>query len=243
MDGISPTQYSLSSHVFFCRVHDGVVFLDLKQDKYFSLADADLRPISPFISDFSSLRCTSAELRSASPADMELLETLVRRGMLMPGIPLCERLPLAPVQQTGLLTDLCENTESRVSLRAHHFLNFVVAVVTTLWAFRWHSLEFAIQRIVQRKRSAEGVLFDLAQVAEAAAAFRRIRPYFFTAYDRCLFHALLLTDYLARYRQFPTFVIGVKVTPWAAHAWVQHENHVLDMAPEKTFSFTPIFAV
>jgi hypothetical protein len=239
----SPPHYFLPPHVFFCRVHDGVVLLDLKQDKYFSLADADLRPISRFISDFSSLRCSSAEVRSASPIDMDLLETLVRRGMLTPGIPLCERLQLPPVQQTGLLTDLCENTESRVSLRAHHFFNFVTAFFTTLWALRWHSLEFAIQRIVKRKQSAAGAVFDLEQATEATAAFRRMRPYFFTAYDKCLFHALLLTDYLARYRQFPTFVIGVKVTPWAAHAWVQHENHVLDMSPDRTFSFTPIFAV
>lgn len=239
----SPPRYFLPPHVFFCRVHEGVVFLDLKQDKYFSLADADLRPISRFVSDFSSLRRASAELQPPTSADMDLLEALARRGILTPGTSSSERLKLPRVQQTGLLTDLCENTESRVSVRGHHIFNFVVAFVTTLWALRWHSLEFAIQRIVKRKRSAEGVLFDLAQVTETTAAFRRIRPYFFTAYDKCLFHALLLTEFLARYRQFPTFVIGVKVTPWAAHAWVQHENHVLDMAPDKTFSFTPIFAV
>jgi hypothetical protein len=239
----SPPQYSLRPHVFCCRVNSGIILLDLKQDKYLSLADADIRPISRFVSDFSSLGCASAEFEPATSADVELLETLERRRILTPGTALSERLKLPIIQQTGLLTDLCENTESRVSLRGHHLINFVAAFVTTLWALRWHSLEFAIQRIVRRKRSAGDALFDLERATEATAAFRRIRPYFFTAYDRCLFHALLLTEYLAHYRIFPIFIIGVKVTPWAAHAWVQHENHVLDMSPDRTFSFTPIFAI
>lgn len=240
---ISPPQYSLAPHVFFCQVHDGVVFLDLKQDKYFSLADADLQPISRFISDFAIARNGSANPCLATVDDSELLETLERSGILILGGPALQRPALPSVQQTGLLTDLCEEAESVTCLRGHHLFNFLAAFVTTLRALHGCSLEFAIQRVVKRKAEARRPYFDLERAREVTSAFRRIRPYFFTAHDRCLFHALLLTDYLARYGIFPTFVIGVKVTPWGAHAWVQHENRVLDTSPEKTFSFKPIFAV
>ena len=240
---IPPPQYSLAPHVFFCRVHDGVVFLDLKQDKYFSLADADLQPISRFISDLAIAQNGSAKPSLATTDDSELLETLERSGILILGNPAFQRPALPPVQQTGLLIDLCEETESVTLLRGHHLFNFLAAFLTTLWALHGCSLGFAIQRVVRRKTAVRGSCFDLEQARQVTSAFRRIRPYFFTAHDWCLFHALLLTDYLARYGIFPTFVIGVKVTPWSAHAWVQHGNHVLDTSPEKTFSFTPIFAV
>ena len=63
--------------------------------------------------------------------------------------------------------------------------------------------------------------------------FRRLRPYAFAAKDQCLFHALALLKFLAYYNIFPTWVIAVRPTPWAAHSWLQLGNHVLDCNPEE----------
>jgi Transglutaminase-like superfamily len=240
------SKYWLPPHVFLCCLQNGVVFLDIRQDKYFSLPSDEVRLVSPLVENWP-LPENAGVLPDFSCLDdaNQAASELERKGLITTQ-PVTLSLPqLAPVQQKGLMIDLCDDTDSVVHLHFHHCRNFLSAYSSVAWMLRFGSLENAIQRLSARKRASQrsAPQFDQRLAADLTNAFRRLRLYFFAAHNRCLFHALALTEYLGRYQIFPTFIIGVKVTPWGAHAWVQHENLIFDMSPERTLPYSPILAI
>lgn len=77
----------------------------------------------------------------------------------------------------------------------------------------------------------------------AVQDFRRVRAWLYTAQNNCLFDSLVLAHYLLRLGHSPTFAIGVRTNPFFAHAWVQVDTYVIDVAPETVQTVTPILAV
>jgi len=61
--------------------------------------------------------------------------------------------------------------------------------------------------------------------------------------DKCLTRSIALIDRLASQNLFPDLVIGVKSRPFAAHAWVQSHDFVLNDGVDQILNFTPILAV
>jgi hypothetical protein len=84
---------------------------------------------------------------------------------------------------------------------------------------------------------------DLEAARRHVAAYVYLRPLLFTARDACLFDALSLTNFLARYGVFATWVFGVQTGPFAAHCWVQHDEVVLNDTPENVRRYAPILAI
>lgn len=84
---------------------------------------------------------------------------------------------------------------------------------------------------------------DLHAVRHAVAVFDRLRPWFFTARDRCLFDSLALIFYLTSRRLPARWVIGVADRPFRAHAWVQAQELVLNDRHDHVRQFTPILVV
>jgi hypothetical protein len=85
--------------------------------------------------------------------------------------------------------------------------------------------------------------FTLQENLESLESFFRLRIWFYTAFRHCLFDSLVLSVFLTR-RMVPcTFVIGVSTKPFAAHAWTQIGDCVLNDTIEHVLSFTPILAV
>ena len=121
---------------------------------------------------------------------------------------------------------------------------FLAAFLSTVWLLRCHSLQNAVEAVATRKagHGCEPEL-DAALAADLVAIFRRLRSFTFSSHRRCLFHALVLVNFLSRYGVYPYFVMGVKVDPWAAHSWVQSGEYVLDGTPEQVRFFTPILVV
>ena len=75
------------------------------------------------------------------------------------------------------------------------------------------------------------------------ASYMRLRPFFFTAHDKCLHDSLTLIRFLARRGMFPAWVIGVRTRPFAAHSWVQSASLVLNDVHEHVRTYTPILVV
>jgi hypothetical protein len=119
---------------------------------------------------------------------------------------------------------------------------FASACVWALTTLKTRTFETVVRDLCERKNANSGAM-DEERLIELVSTFRLLRPFAFTAHDRCLFHALALTRFLSYYKLFPTWTIGVRVNPWGAHSWVQHENLILDATPEKVVEFTPILAV
>ena len=79
------------------------------------------------------------------------------------------------------------------------------------------------------------------EVVDAVSAYLRLRPLLFSARDRCLHDSLTLVTFLAAEGILARWVIGVRVRPFAAHSWVQHEGLVLNDQHERVRGYRPIF--
>jgi hypothetical protein len=135
--------------------------------------------------------------------------------------------------------------DTRPSIGVRHVLNFVFACVTARLALRWRPIASVVASAAARKsrhaRDRSGV--DLAAARRHVSVYVYLRPLLFTAKDACLFDALSLTNFLARYGIFATWVFGVQTGPFAAHCWVQHDDVVLNDTPENVRRYAPILAI
>ena len=71
-------------------------------------------------------------------------------------------------------------------------------------------------------------------------AFCRIRPWIYTAHNRCLVDSLILAEFLHRYGYPARLVIAIEPMPFSAHAWVQLGECVIDDTVEAVRRFAPI---
>jgi len=58
--------------------------------------------------------------------------------------------------------------------------------------------------------------------------FDAVRPYIYSSKDKCLLDSLILAQFLLAHGMSPTFLIGVRTLPFAAHSWVQLDDCVLN---------------
>lgn len=79
-----------------------------------------------------------------------------------------------------------------------------------------------------------------APVLAVAAAYEALRPLLLTSRDRCLHDSLALTLLLATQGIASCWVLGVKVRPFGAHAWVQMDDLVLGDEHFRVGQFQPI---
>jgi hypothetical protein len=105
---------------------------------------------------------------------------------------------------------------------------------------------FGLQHLIERFRKQQERLLrtaaarDLEQVRKAVRLFCRIRPWLYTAHEKCLFDSMVLTDFLHRYGFPVKLVIGVTPTPFSGHAWVQMEDCLIDDTVEAVRKYLPI---
>lgn len=235
-------KYWLPQHVYLCAVQDSVVFLDVRRDKYFGLGGKEMRALAAVVPAWPNASKHPDEPPISANDSVRVAEVFVRKGLLTPDETAGK--PATPVvlDLGGFMRAAGDGLEQTPIIRPRHVALFVLACVSTLWALRFRSLEQIVERVKARKQSA--VPAAGSQDIEALVQiFRRLRCYLFTARGHCLFHALALTGFLARQNKFPTWVIGVRTTPWGAHSWVQQDSVVLDATPEEIRFFTPILAV
>jgi hypothetical protein len=70
-----------------------------------------------------------------------------------------------------------------------------------------------------------------------------MRPLVITSHDKCLHDSLTLLRFLAAEKLYPSWVVGVRTRPFAAHSWVQSGDLVLNDTHEYVRGFTPILVV
>jgi hypothetical protein len=121
--------------------------------------------------------------------------------------------------------------------------NFLTACVTASVRLRWQSIERTVGSVAGRKvsRGAHRPL-DIDEARRLTAIFHRLRPWFPTNH-MCLFDSLALIQFLARYDIHPTWIFGVKLEPWQAHCWIQHDSFTFNERAEDVACYTPIMAI
>jgi hypothetical protein len=169
-----------------------------------------------------------------------LAEALLERGLLIRSSPNNAHrprtaIPALKMTPPGLTTDMCRGA------RPLDVANFVVACSRAAWVLKWKSLEMIEleMRSVRTHHSENKPRHD-DTAAELAQVFRRLRRFFFSEKNRCLFNALSLMYFLRRYGHFPLWVIGVNTAPFSAHSWVQEGPTTLDGDPAVICHFVPI---
>lgn len=248
-------QYVLARHVFVCVQGDHVVFLDVRKDRYFALESAKTAGLGYFVPGWPVPVPLAIDLLqhgadSTAPALTEKLDRgtlsgvislLLEKGILITDPARGKVAGITAVEPLrGDLT--ADATDERPRIGARLFLRFVAAAVRARLLLKYRTFEAVVDRVKFRPRRTTASVTD-AELAELVSAFATLRPFFFAAKDACLFDALSLSEFLATYGVFPSWVFGVQSRPFAAHCWLQLDGLVLNDTIDHVQRYTPIMVV
>lgn len=231
----------LPRHVYLGVTPEGAILLDLKRDKYFGLGGTHVPALAHVVHGWPLAEAA----RDVAPEQgIAIADQLERQGLLTRDATVGK--PATPVDLGNIaMVRVGPEPDSRHPISLNHVVAFVAACASAAWALWRGPLEQVIERAWRRKqhgdRAAQGC--DLQQLRELTMIFGHLRTFAYARKDRCLFNALALINFLAWYGLFPTWVIGVRARPFAAHSWVQHGELVLDASPDYIFEYTPLLAV
>ena len=243
-------RYLLSPHSYACETGGYGVFLDLKHDKYTAVTSEDLRTLRTAVEGWTASPTAITQPvehapESVSPPSQEedVIQTLLKEGLLTAdasnGKPATQPLLQEPT------TSLWEFPRPWPQFGRRDLRNFFSAWAATTLRLRALPIRYVVNRLRegdlhQRRQSAS---FEINKARVLTTIHFALQPLFYSAKDACLRNSLTLVEFLAKYEIYPTCVFGVKMDPFAAHAWVQHGAVVLTDPIEHVKTFTPIMLV
>jgi Transglutaminase-like superfamily len=236
------TAYFLSPLSYCREFDDGAIILELGTGTYLGVHAEFLPYLRMAVRNWPDSARTSHSLKSIdSPEFEKLLADLLTRGVLTilpaPSHAYTVAAPLSAVT----LTRATATRQFKPTLLAQ----FAVALFLVAWHHRDKQLASQVdwlrrrQVAIHRNQYSESSDRALRQVA----CFFRLRIWFYTADQRCLFDSLVLAVFLTRQMIPCTLVIGVSTKPFLAHAWVQIGALVLNDTVEHVQTFTPILVI
>ena len=218
--------YALKPGVSFCRVSDRMMFLDIKADRYFCFAPA--------------AEHSFARLIDGAPIfaeDEVILANLARHG------------PLAGNRHGGplvpCLATVATRTESlgpAIPPRPAQLLLAAGSLALAPLRLRLFGLAGVLRALQARKAQATIPEPHDRRLTATAAAFAQLR-YVATAHDRCLTRSIALASRLFAQGLSAELMLGVQLRPFAAHAWVQAGDRLLNDRVDVVRDFTPILVV
>lgn len=242
MSTTTPTQpeYRLAEHVRACHVDGQVILLDLQRDKYIGAGGPLMSALSARIADWPV--DASDGVHAADDGIDRWIGKLRQQGLLA-----AASAPLPAPAALSLPLDSLSHSEhaptSGVQWRRFASLGYSAAL-TTHW-LRRHCLA-TIAHKVSRLRAVQPTADGRAHPGDlrrASAWYLRMRPLVITSHDKCLHDSLTLLRFLASERLYPSWVVGVRTRPFAAHSWVQSGDLVLNDTHEYVRGFAPILVV
>jgi Transglutaminase-like superfamily len=223
-------QYYLAAHVHVCATKDYVVILDTRRNKFMGVSGEHLSQLVAHGRDV------------VSPETATLIEQMRAYGMLTTSKPL-----RAPTQAPEVLEDLYEGFVPFLSpIERHHLWNTLQSRISAWRALRTGDIASQVARANHRalrnvsactrsKRS------ELEVVRSLIASFSHCRTWLFTAAGACLLDSIATHDFLSRYGLSSSLVVGVRTSPFAAHAWVQIGSCVVNDRSDLVRGYQPIY--
>ncbi len=219
MSGRCPTADGLSRflapHVHACQTADYVVLLDIKRNEFMGLSyhDADIL--------LDSLRSTAPRAGERSALEMEMQSL----GMLAPGGARTCSHRIAP-PRTALFEEF---VPFAVPISIGMLVNAALAFSRARLAVTSGNVERCVRKSAARARRLERLTSCcLERLERAVASYIHCRAWLSTTAEKCLVDSLALHDFLSRYGIASSLVIGVRTSPFGAHAWVQQGSIVLN---------------
>jgi hypothetical protein len=231
----------LAEHVRACCADGQVILLDLQHNKYVGIGGAQLPALARAIEGWPV--SPEATGQPDAPADIDTLTApLLAQGLITSAMTASQS--TARLEEPMRSLNAADSAQYR-AIRWRQLCCFIRSTVTASAWLRWRSLA-AIARIVAARR-ARLVTHDgptsIEATRELVAAYLRLRPFAFTAHDRCLHDSLTLVHFLTSERAPAHWVIGVRTQPFGAHSWVQSGDTVLNDQHEHVRRYRPILVV
>lgn len=235
--------YFLAEHAYCCEFDDGAIILELRSGTYVGVHAQYLPSIRSRVHNWpDSSRSVRTDISLGDTDSEAVVADLLKRKILTNAVTPTRRV-VAPAARTGLtVTAAMQATKFPPLLAIHRFIGALLR--TLLWHgdCRLALLLAWIQR-KQREINKKVKPTDPRRLLQTVMNFLRLRLWFYTADQHCLFDSLVLAGYLTSHAIECTFIIGVSTKPFTAHAWVQIGELVLNDTAEHVQTFTPILVV
>lgn len=240
---VHAAKFRFADHVRACRIDEQVILLDLKRDKYQGVGNARTASVSHVIVDWPDCdsRSPPPPTSGRSAAVSTLLKTLSSQAMLENA---CGAPPPRAHLDEALDSWRPSVTDSVSSINWQDLLRLGWSAAGAACWLQWNSLAQIEHKVVRLRRQVPGhVPAGPDELHRQVSSYMRVRPFIFTARERCLHDSLSLIRFLAARALFPRWVIGVRTRPFAAHSWVQSGNVVLNDLHDHVRAFRPILVV
>jgi hypothetical protein len=239
-----PSTYYLSRHVFFCRAARNWIFLDVRNDRYFSIPSLEAESLAQVIDSKRTSRPSDPEARASGYGTHtgELVQELARRGVLCTDIRQARALEATVVAPAAFT--ICGDEESRHQAAATALAAVLAYATLASLQLRWLPLHRILQTVAERARRdpEHARQFDHAAAARLVATYNKARPLFPRKY-LCIYDCLAMLGLFHAHRLYPTWVFGVTEDPFSAHCWLQHGSIVLNDNLDRVNTYTPIMTV
>lgn len=241
-------EYTLSHDFVFCEVDGGAIFLNLQTQRYFGVGAEQFEWLrARLCCSPNAGGCKEGARTPINAREQATLEEMVSRGVLVRGnrtgnesaLRVCHSVVETP-SASILNYDACVLSSG---IRAGEIAAFAWAVLNARVKLRLLELKGTIRSLKRRAAAIDRKSADRAVTRRLVAVFLQLRPWFYTARDKCLFDSLVLVEFLHRYHVSASYVIGVTAKPFSAHCWVQSGAVVLNDDVERVAQFTPILSV
>jgi hypothetical protein len=211
--------YQLGPGLHCAQANGRLVFLDVPADRYFCLpseAEPDLDALGPERTSAGTLRALLGDSGAPdSPTDQP------RPSLNPPMRSLVDEEAVRPV-------------------RWREAPGVARALALAAWRERNWTLE---RRLAAAERRPPAKAPDIDVLAtERARGYRAVRA-LLPGRPLCLRDSFALLDFMGPARPAAVLVLGVTMDPFAAHAWVQVRDVVLNDSLDHARSFSPIMAV
>ena len=240
------TKYYLRKYVHLGLPPDAAILLDGRSGTYLGLNGHQAAALRKVVHGWPEPANDDSVLASApdTPSVEPLLAQLVAAQLLTDDAA-AGRIP-GPLSLGEVVDSLVQwDATAKPAVRLHHVASLSFSCARAYCALKWNSIGTTLQAVQTRKlsrvQSRDGV--DWVKLRGMVRVFVELRPWFYSHHDRCLFDSLVLIEFLAIYRIFPMWILGVKNAPFAAHSWVQQGPYVLNGPPESAREFTPIVII
>lgn len=218
--------YALCNDLSFCRVDDCLIFLDIRNDRYFRLPSSLERPFVAYANGNEDTNVGDLVERNILVEAPGSLGRVTAVNIECPARSALEQSCQAKLHFGSLADVFITVCSIRRQLRTRPLRNVLDAVVTS--------------RPTEQPRP--GSISDQAVeqlLLEASGEFRLARAYT-PVETRCLLDSLAMVKFLARRKLRANIVFGVTSDPFSAHCWVQAGDLVLNDTVGHANAHTPI---
>lgn len=237
------TRFALCGHVRACETNAGIIFLDLRRNRYFGVPASQASALKRWVCNWPGEDGYSPSVEERLDTDVSGLNPLLEAGLLRPASS-CEPQEGHPLDlPLSTWVGLAAGTKAP-AVGMEQIARVIYSVLLAKSLLKRTSFERIQQRVGGRRLAAcigDWVAESDTSVAQATArVFCRVRPWLYSARGACLLDSLAMAEFLSGYGIYPHWVVGVQAKPFRAHSWLQWGAAVLNDTVESVKQFEPI---